>query len=84
MPQAPYKPPIPVLALLLVGLLPAGGAWYHAVALPALKIQIRYAVPLFVSDVGAAPGVDSAQVRVSGTRLQRAATAMTLLLEARR
>jgi hypothetical protein len=73
---------MPVLVLLLAGLLPAGDAWYRAVALPALSSQVRYAVPLFISGGAAARRGDSAQTSVAGTRLQRAAAAMTLVLEA--
>jgi hypothetical protein len=84
MTRASIRPSIPVLVLLVAGLLPAGDAWYRAVALPALSVQVRYAVPLFISDGAAAPRADSAQASVSGTRLQRAAAAMTLLLGTRR
>ena len=84
MKRAYNRPSIPVMALLVAGLAPAGEAWFSAVAVPALSIQIRYAVPLFVSGGGAATRENRSGAGVSATRLQRAAAAMTLLLEARK
>lgn len=73
-----------VFVVLAAGLLPAGEAWYQAVAMPALSVQVRCAVPLFVMARGAEARGEGARSGVTGTSLQRAAAAMTMLLEARR
>lgn len=75
-------PSIPALVLLLAGLLPAGDAWYHTVAAPALSIQLRYAVPLSIAAWGAADSGEARRSGVSKTSLKKAAAAMALILEA--
>ncbi|MBA3974768.1 MAG: hypothetical protein C0504_11200 [Candidatus Solibacter sp.] len=82
--QRSERASIAVFAVLAAGLLPAGEAWYRAVAMPALSVQARCAMPLFIKARGTDDHGGPTRDELTGTSLQRAAAAMTVLLGARK